>query len=61
MKIIESTQFETQAAKEALNIALLSAQERAAGIEKIKEEEKRRSLKGPRTPMRRAVPSGTSS
>ena len=31
------TQSETQAAKEALNIALLSAQERAAGIEKIKE------------------------
>ncbi|MBZ5625928.1 MAG: hypothetical protein LAQ69_45655 [Acidobacteriia bacterium] len=41
MKIIESTHSETQAAKESLNVVLLSMQERQAGIEKIKEEEKR--------------------
>jgi hypothetical protein len=41
MKIIESTQSETQAAKESLNVVLLSMEERAAGIAKIQEEEKR--------------------
>ena len=41
MRIIETTQSETQAAKEASNVVMLSMQERAAGIEKIKEEEKR--------------------
>ena len=41
MRIIETTQSETQAAKESLNVVLLSIQERAAGIEKLKEEEKR--------------------
>jgi hypothetical protein len=41
MKIIESTHSETQAARESLNVVLLSMQERAAGIEKIKQEEKR--------------------
>src|SRR6266545_3575942 len=41
MKIIESTQSETQAAKESLNVVLLSMEERAAGIAKIREGEKR--------------------
>ena len=41
MRIIETTQSETQAAKEASNVVSLSMQERAAGIEKIREEEKR--------------------
>jgi len=41
MKIIESTQSETQAAKESLNVVLLSMEERAAGIATIQEEEKR--------------------
>jgi hypothetical protein len=41
MKIIETTQSETQAAKESLNVVLLSLEEHAAGIAKIQEEEKR--------------------
>jgi hypothetical protein len=41
MKIIETTQSETQAAKESLNVVLLSLEEHAAGIAKIREEEKR--------------------
>ncbi len=41
MKIVQATQSETSAAKEGLNILLLSMQEHAAGIEKIREEEKR--------------------
>src|ERR1039458_5203334 len=39
MKIIESTHSETEAARESLNVVLLSMEERQAGIEKIKEEE----------------------
>ncbi len=41
MKIVQATQSETSAAEESLNILLLSMQEHAAGIEKIREEEKR--------------------
>ena len=41
MKIIQATQSETAAARESLNILLFSMQEHAAGIEKIREEEKR--------------------
>jgi hypothetical protein len=41
MKIIESTHSETAAARESLNVVLLSMQERQAGIDKIMEEEKR--------------------
>ena len=41
MKLIETTQSETQAAKESLNVVLLSLEEHAAGIAKIQEEEKR--------------------
>jgi hypothetical protein len=41
MKIIEATSSETEAAKESLNVVLLSMQEHAAGVAKIREEEKR--------------------
>ena len=41
MRIIESTHSETQAARESLNVVVLSMQERQAGVGKIKEEEKR--------------------
>jgi hypothetical protein len=41
MKIIEATSSETEAAKESLNVVLLSMQERTAGVAKIREEEKR--------------------
>ena len=41
MKIIESTHSETQAARESLNVVLLSLEERQAGIAKLQEEEKR--------------------
>jgi hypothetical protein len=41
MRIIETTQSETEAAKESLNVVLLSMEQHAAGIAKIREEEKR--------------------
>ncbi len=41
MRIIESTHAETEGAKETLNVVLLSMQQRAAGIDEIKQEEKR--------------------
>jgi hypothetical protein len=41
MKIIEATQSETEAARESLNVVLLSMQERKAGREKILQEEAR--------------------
>jgi hypothetical protein len=41
MRIIESTQSETEAARQSLNVLMLSRQEYEAGIEKIREEEKR--------------------
>ncbi|MCX6620213.1 MAG: hypothetical protein NTY38_03890, partial [Acidobacteria bacterium] len=41
MKIIQATQSETAAARESLNVTLLSIEERAAGLAKIREEEKR--------------------
>lgn len=40
MRIIQTTQSETQAARESLSVALLSIEARAAGIERIREEEK---------------------
>jgi len=59
MKIIETTQSETQAAKESLNVVLLSLEEHAAGIAKIREEEKREIEQRPHTPTKRAAPFGT--
>jgi hypothetical protein len=41
MKIIESTNSETEAAKQALNVFRLSNQEYDAGVQKIREEERR--------------------
>ena len=41
MRIIESTHSETEAAKESLNVVLSLMEEHAAGIAKIREEEKR--------------------
>jgi hypothetical protein len=41
MKVIEATQSEATAAKEALNVLLLSQQEYAAGIARIRQEEKK--------------------
>ena len=41
LKIIAATSSETEAAKESLNVVLLSRQEYAAGVEKIRQEEKR--------------------
>jgi hypothetical protein len=41
MKIIEATQSETEAARESLDVVLLSMQERKAGREKILQEEAR--------------------
>ena len=41
MKIIQATQSETAAARESLNVAMLSMDERAAGVAKIRDEERR--------------------
>ena len=61
MKIIETTQSETQAAKESLNVVLLSMQERRLASTRLRTKRSGRSSSGPRTPTTRAAPFGTSS